>query len=697
MISTKIASIGGLVILTAGLGYSQVTGPAVSPSPTPATVRISELLAKNLENAPPTTRERREKAYAKLLEGQRYFGNGERLRSRVARQANVRLAQEAFQQSAELDPTLSESYTALAEIAMSTQPLDADEAIKLASLAVKVNPNSFGSRRLLGQLYTFKSRLGTPQFDAAVGQNAIAEWKHVIRMDPRNAEAWAHLSELYERTGKTDEAISALRGWLSSSPPADTRFSPENASLRLGALLLKAGRTREAVETMSAVVADEPSNFAAVEILREAVEEADANTAATAIEALRQAVAANPTNVSLVTLLASVHARSGRYDEASNLLRETANRFLANDRPTASMIHVTLGDLLVRGDRIDEAIDAYETAFRARGLDKAVTLDEEELEFASAVFEKMIQTRKNSNDIKGAREVIERSRKVLGKDDLFADRQLIELLRETGNRNESLTVLKSLRQRVPNDQGLLRQEATLLAETGRVDEGVALIRKAMDAAAATPQTTTMPGANGSESIMVAVPTFDAFSNHLFISNLYSQANRGKEAIEAANQAYTAARGAERKQIAKLTLATAQQGAGDLKGAEATLRDLLKETPGNPIALNNLGYFLLERNERFDEALDLIKQAVKIDPNNSSYLDSLGWAHFKLGNLADAEKYLREALRIDSSSGTIHEHLGDVYQKLGKHELAKTSWSRAASLFSESADVSRVKKKISSGK
>jgi predicted Zn-dependent protease len=205
-----------------------------------------------------------------------------------------------------------------------------------------------------------------------------------------------------------------------------------------------------------------------------------------------------------------------------------------------------------------------------------------------------------------------------------------------------------------------------------------------------------PG-TGTESITIAVPASDAFSNYLFISNLYSQANRGKEAVDAANEAYTVARGSERKQIARLTLATAQQMSNDFKGAETTLRELLKETPGNPIAMNNLGYFLLERDERIDEAFDLIQQAVKIDPTNPSYLDSLGWAYFKLAKFPEAEKYLKEALRFDTSSGTIHEHLGDVYQKQGKADLAKTAWTRAASLFSDATDVTRVKKKLSTGR
>jgi predicted Zn-dependent protease len=253
--------------------------------------------------------------------------------------------------------------------------------------------------------------------------------------------------------------------------------------------------------------------------------------------------------------------------------------------------------------------------------------------------------------------------------------------------------VRSIRQRLPNDYGFIRLEATLLTENGKVDEAVALIRKLMETGAATPPATPALGSGGSESITIAVPASDAFSNYLFISNLYSQAHRGKEAADAANQAHAIARGSERKQIARLTLATAQQNSGDFKGAETTLRELLKETPGNPIAMNNLGYFLLEREERFEEALDLIQQAVKIDPTNPSYLDSLGWAYYKLGKMVEAEKHLKEALRFDSSSGTINEHLGDVYAKQGKTDMARAAWNRAVSLHSDAGDVARVKKKL----
>ena len=150
---------------------------------------------------------------------------------------------------------------------------------------------------------------------------------------------------------------------------------------------------------------------------------------------------------------------------------------------------------------------------------------------------------------------------------------------------------------------------------------------------------------------------------------------------------------ERRQIARLTLATAQQKAGDFNSAEQTLREILKQTPDNPIALNNLGYFLIERDKNIIEAFELIKQAVKIDPTNPSFLDSLGWAYFKLGKFAEAENYLREAAGINTTSVTINEHLGDVYHKQGKTELAVNVWQKALRLASDTADINRLKTKL----
>lgn len=664
-------------------------------SPTPA---FSETAARAIANMPAglaTERERREQAIAKLFEGQRHVWRTKRGNSPAANAVSNGLARQAFQKAVEFDPAFAEGYTALAELEINRRAVgesEVGEAINLASIAIKIEPDNFGGHRLLARLYSYKSGLKNPELDSVYSGKAVSQWKQVTRLDPRNAEAWAFLSEFYAKTNKPAEQIDALRNWLGSAPPVDVQFyavvmgpqeslQPEAASIKLGTALLQAGRTREAIETLSVVVADDPGNAAAIDMLREALEATGIETASVALQSLQQAMFANPGNVSLINLLAQVYARSGKIEDASKLLRSSAAKLVMSDRESSSALLISLGDLYNEAEIYSEAAAAFEESIAARGLDKAELLAGDEREFMMFVFEKLIQTYKAANRTDSAMAVIGRAGKLFGKDDFFSDRQLISFLRETGKKPEALAAVRSVRSKYPDDYGFIRLEATMLTETGKVDEAVDLIKKLME-----------PN-HGGNPASLPLPAQDKFSNYLFISNLYSQANRGKDASDAANQAYAIAVGSERKQIAKLTLATAQQMSGDFSGAEATLRGLIKETPGNPIALNNLGYFLLERNERFAEALGLIQQALKVDPTNPSYLDSLGWAYFKLGKLAEAEKNLKDASRIDTGSSTINEHLGDVYQKQGKLELAKTYWQKALNLASDPADTARLKGKL----
>ena len=632
--------------------------PGITESP-----KLSDLLSKNLEQQnTDVSRERREQAYAKLLEGQRYIWNLRKpQRSQAAVTAAALLARQSLQKSVELDPTLAEGYTALAEIIWITPPNDLDEAIKLANIAVKVDPNSFGAHQLLARFYTIKSGLNRVDLNTEFTQKAISEWKEIARLDYRNAEAFAFLNEFYGKTNKPDERIEALKKWLAAVAPIDTRFyraiigkqadlSPEYASLELGEALIQKGETSEAVEILSRAVADNPDNSQAVELLREAIETSDNNSTGTAVEALQQAVFANPDNISLIILLAQVQNRTGKVDAATKILRDATLKFAGKDDASAAALQVALADIYVTANRYNEAIAAYQNALAARGIGKNEFAADDEREFALAVYGRMINAYKKAN-----------------------------------RPQEALQAIRALRAKNTLDTELLRLEATTLTENGKVDEAVALLNNQVNT----------PRGYGSGAGKVSVdPAIDEkFSNYLFVSTLYSQAKRGKQAVEAANQALKIAQTADRRLNAKLMLATAQQMAGEYANAETTLRELLKESPQNPVALNNLGYFLIERDEKLDEAVSLIQQAVKLNPTNSSYLDSLGWAYFKLGKFDEAEKYLKDALRFDSSSSTINEHLGDVHQKQGKPELAKSAWQKALNFTNDADEINRLKTKL----
>ena len=215
-----------------------------------------------------------------------------------------------------------------------------------------------------------------------------------------------------------------------------------------------------------------------------------------------------------------------------------------------------------------------------------------------------------------------------------------------------------MRLKNPSEYSLMRIEASILTELGKVDEGVAIIQPLI----------------GKTSQVPSVMT-DDFINYLYISSLYSQGKRGKQAVETANKAYVLAQDDRTQTDRQTDTRHRPTNVGRLSCRRKHSARHFKTNPRNPIALNNLGYFLVERNEKLDEALELIKQAVKIDPTNPSYLDSLGWAYFKLGKFTEAEKNLKEAAKYDAGFGndsrTSRRRLSKTEQKrFGKKIMAK---------------------------
>jgi tetratricopeptide (TPR) repeat protein len=136
-----------------------------------------------------------------------------------------------------------------------------------------------------------------------------------------------------------------------------------------------------------------------------------------------------------------------------------------------------------------------------------------------------------------------------------------------------------------------------------------------------------------------------------------------------------------------------QDKGDLKGAEKTLRDLIARDPLDANALNSLGYMLAERGERLAEAVTLLERALKIEPGNPSYLDSLGWAYFQQGRLDLADPPLTEAADKLKSSSVVQDHLGDLRFKQRRFADAAAAWERALDGDGQSIDKTKIQNKI----
>lgn len=114
---------------------------------------------------------------------------------------------------------------------------------------------------------------------------------------------------------------------------------------------------------------------------------------------------------------------------------------------------------------------------------------------------------------------------------------------------------------------------------------------------------------------------------------------------------------------------------DVTQAELDLRKIIRLEPQNSSAINALGYILANRTGRYKEALQLIQQALKLDPDSPAILDSLGWVNYRLGNLAKASSYLQQAYE-NYPDPEIAAHLGEVLWKQGKQQQAKNIWAEA---------------------
>ena len=131
-------------------------------------------------------------------------------------------------------------------------------------------------------------------------------------------------------------------------------------------------------------------------------------------------------------------------------------------------------------------------------------------------------------------------------------------------------------------------------------------------------------------------------------------------------------------------------------AEADFRKALSLSPDEPMVLNYLGYAMIERKVNLTEALNMVKKAVELKPNDGYIVDSLGWAYFQLGDFQQAAEHIERAVDLNPADPTIGEHLGDAYWRVGRKLEAKFQWQHAKDNKPEPEDLKRVEEKLKNG-
>jgi tetratricopeptide (TPR) repeat protein len=245
--------------------------------------------------------------------------------------------------------------------------------------------------------------------------------------------------------------------------------------------------------------------------------------------------------------------------------------------------------------------------------------------------------------------------------------QQVNALLLAKDNDAALATVRAARGRHPEDRDLLALEANVLRARGDVASGRALIEKLRQQA---PR---------DAAVLAQVADF----HRRALDYASAEATlRDARAIDPRNL----------RVLFQLGAVLERQKRHD--DAEAAFREALAVEPRSAPILNYLGYMNADRNVRVEEAAQLIERALAIDPDNGAYMDSLGWALFRLDRVAEAETYLRRAVTREPNA-VVFDHLGDVLRKRGLEAEAVENWRRALAAVDEDEELdrARVERKI----
>ena len=136
--------------------------------------------------------------------------------------------------------------------------------------------------------------------------------------------------------------------------------------------------------------------------------------------------------------------------------------------------------------------------------------------------------------------------------------------------------------------------------------------------------------------------------------------------------------------------------GDWDMAEIDLQRARKLSNDEPHVLNYLGYSWIDKGMYLDEGLKIIKQAVKEQPKNGAFVDSLGWAHYRLGNYATALQVLERASQLEPTDPVITDHLGDALWRMKREVEARYQWRKALAFEPTPEDRAKIERKLLTG-
>ncbi len=506
-----------------------------------------------------------------------------------------------------------------------------DNVLKLAieqyEQIVKIEPSNVDDHLLLGRLYRLNNDL----------QKAEAELKISVKLDPDSEEAVTQLSLLYSDEGDTAKALQVL-----SAVPDTGRSAKLYAAL--GATYEQRKEYKSAIDAYKHAIQLDRDNLDAIRGLAENL--LNDGQIDAALDQYKVIADANPEDAQTYLRISEIYRRQGKYDDALDSLKK-AEAMVPDSVEIPYNVAVVyeaqsrydeaakiLQDLLKKTEKPDSSYSQGDRNNRAIFIERLGMVYRDQENYATAVetFRKMIP---------------------LGDDNARTGYQdVIDTYREAKRWPEATAAAKEAVQKLPDDRELRMLLDAQLADTGDPDKPLADVRS------------LLKGAPEDRDV------------YLRLSIMYTRLHRWSDAEEALNKAEKLSTKAEDKEYVYFLRGSTYEREKKYDEAEAEFKRILAATPQSAATLNYLGYMNADRDVRLEESLNYIKQAVSLEPTNGAYLDSLGWAYFKLGKYDLAEENLTKASLRMGSDPTVQDHLGDLYQKTGRLKLAAAHWERA---------------------
>jgi tetratricopeptide (TPR) repeat protein len=520
---------------------------------------------------------------------------------------------------------------------------------------VKIEPDNQDNHLLLGRLYRLNNDL----------QKAENEFKTAVKLQPDSEEAVTTLAYLYNEEGDTARASKVL----SSVPEAGRSAKLYSA---LGYTYEQQKQYKNAINAYRHAIELDRDNLDAIRGLAENLMN-DGQTDA-ALEQYKVIADANPEDAQTYLKMAEIYRKTGKFDLALENLKKAESMVQDSIEVPYNIAAVyqaqghyddaiqVLQNLLKKTEKPDNSYTAGEKSNRAVFLERLGTIyrDNNNNQAAIDTFRKML-TLGDENAVRGYQ-------------------QIIDTYREAKQWQLATEAAKEATTKLPNDRGLKMVYASQLADEGDAQGGLNQVKSLLKG------------------------TSDDREVYITLAQMYSRLKRWPEAEESLNKAEQLSTKDEDKEYVYFLRGSTFERQKKYEDAEAEFRKVLATDSQNATALNYLGYMLADRGMKLDEALTLIKKAVELDPANGAYLDSLGWAYFKMGKYDMAEENLTKASQHMGSDPTVQDHLGDLYQKTGRLKLAAAHWERAINEWNKTVsaevdqdEVSKVTKKLESAK